>query len=150
MMKDKLHILPMAVFAAAALTTVSCSMFNIDESGKLGGYWHLRRIDTLATSGVCDMSESPVFWAVQGEILEVRDVEKEEFVMFRYDHQGNTLALSDARVNQRELGDSAITDVDILRPYGINSVDETMTIETLDGSNMVLKSDLLKLYFKKF
>lgn len=127
----------------------SCSLHH-DDSGDLGGYWHLTGIDTLATSGHCDMSKAPVFWAVQGAILEARDVDKGEFVMFRYNHENGLLSLYDARYNNREIGDEQITDVAVLQPYGINKLEESFTVEALSSSRMILRSDMLKLYFKKF
>ena len=127
----------------------ACSLHH-DESGDLGGYWHLANIDTLATGGHCDMSKAPIFWSVQGAILEARDVDEGVFVMFRYNHNGNTLSLTDARINQREQGDPQITDVTNLQPYGINKLEESFEIEALSSSTMILRSDMLKLYFKKF
>lgn len=152
-MKDKnrkMGIMRLLLAAVFLLPLASCSMFNTDDSGDLGGYWHLTRVDTLATAGVCDMSKAPVYWSVQGKILEVRNVDTGVFVMFRYAHEGSTLSLSDVRYNQRERDDEAISDVDVLRPYGINSLTESFTVEQLDGSRMTLKSEMLKLYFKKF
>lgn len=127
----------------------SCSLHH-DDSGDLGGYWHLTGIDTLATSGHCDMSKAPVFWAVQGAILEARDVDKGEFVMFRYNRENSILSLYDARYNNRNIGDEQITDVAVLQPYGINKLEESFTVEALSSSRMILRSDMLKLYFKKF
>jgi hypothetical protein len=127
----------------------SCSLHH-DDSGDLGGYWHLTGIDTLATNGHCDMSKEPVFWSVQGAILEARDVDKGEFVMFRYNRENGLLSLYDARYNNREIGDEQITDVAVLQPYGINKLEESFTVEALSSSRMILRSDMLKLYFKKF
>lgn len=148
-MKSKLYTLPAVLLASILFSLTACSL-NTDDSGDLGGYWHLTGIDTLATVGYCDMSKAPIYWAVQGRILEARDVKKNEFVMFRYEHNGNTLSLTDARINQRELGDTLITDVTTLQPYGINNLEEVFTVEAISGSKMVLKSEMLRLYFKKF
>ena len=96
------------------------------------------------------MSKAPVFWSVQGAILEARNVEKLEYVMFRYNHENGILSLYDARYNNREIGDEQITDVTVLQPYGINKLEESFAVESLSGSTMILRSDMLKLYFKKF
>ena len=127
----------------------ACSLHH-DESGDLGGYWHLTNIDTLATGGHCDMSKAPVYWAVQGAILEVRNVETYEKIMFRYNRENGILSLYDARYNNRDIGDEQITDVTVLQPYGINKLEESFAVEALSGSTMILRSDMLKLYFKKF
>ena len=126
-----------------------CSMFNTDDSGDLGGYWHLTRIDTLETGGITDIPESPVFYSVQGAILEVKNINTGVKIIFRYNHTDNRLYLTDARFNQREQGDPLITDVEELKPYGINKLEESFAIETLNGSHMVLRSEMLKLYFDK-
>ena len=140
---------PLILLLAVVLSLTACSL-NTDDSGDLGGYWHLTYVDTLATDGYCDMSQERVFWSVQGAILEARNTEKNEFVMFRYIHEGSKLSLNDARINQRELGDTLITDITTLQPYGINKLEESFDIEALSGSKMILRSDMLRLYFKKF
>ena len=96
------------------------------------------------------MSKAPVYWAVQGAILEVRNVETYEKIMFRYNRENGILSLYDARYNNRDIGDEQITDVTILQPYGINKLEEFFAVEALSGSTMILRSDMLKLYFKKF
>ncbi len=132
------------------MTLSSCSWFHGDNSGKLGGYWHLTRIDTLETGGYEDMPQTPIFYSVQGEILEVRNVDANLLYIFRYKHVSNTLSLFDARRSWREQGDPVVEDVEELRPFGINKLEESFVIETLDGNHMVLRSDMLKLYFDKF
>ena len=144
------YILSLLLLTGMLLTLSSCSWFHGDESGKLGGYWHLTRIDTLATGGYADLHEAPLFYAVEGGILEVRNVDKNEFLMFRYNHVGNTLSLYDARYNDRNISDAAIDAVEVLRPYGINKLEESFIVEELNGNHLVLRSDLLKLYFDKF
>ena len=131
------------------ISLTACSLHH-DDSGELGGYWHLTGIDTLATNGHCNMSKAPVFWSVQGAILEARDVDKVEYVMFRYKHENGTLSLYDAHYNNREIGDEQITDITILQPYGINDLEESFAVEGLSSSKMILCSDMLRLYFKKF
>ena len=69
--------------------------------------------------------------------------------IFRYEHSGNTLSLSDARSNDREKGDPAVENVDPLRQYGINELHETFNVEALDRSKMQLKSNTLRLFFVK-
>ena len=46
-------------------------------------------------------------------------------------------------------GDSLITDVSQLEVYGITGLDETFVIETLTRGKLVLRGELLRLYFRK-
>ncbi|MBQ2337570.1 MAG: lipocalin-like domain-containing protein [Prevotella sp.] len=132
-------------------SSASCSFLETDNSGKLGGFWHLERIDTLATGGRKDLSKEKRFWSVQGSILEVsrREIGIMQPFIFRYEHNGNTLSLSDARSNDREKGDPAVENVEPLRQYGINELHETFNVEALDRSKMQLKSNTLRLFFVK-
>lgn len=132
-------------------SAASCSFLETDNSGKLGGFWHLERIDTLATGGRKDLSKEKRFWSVQGSILEVsrREIGILQPFIFRYEHNGNTLSLSDARSNDREKGDPAVENVEPLRQYGINELHETFNVEALDRSKMQLKSNTLRLFFVK-
>ena len=134
-------------YIAATVAT----FLETDNSGKLGGFWHLERIDTLATGGRNDLSKEKRFWSVQGSILEVsrREVGILQPFIFRYEHNGNTLSLSDARSNDREKGDPAVENVEPLRQYGINELHETFNVEALDRSKMQLKSNTLRLFFVK-
>ena len=49
----------------------------------------------------------------------------------------------------RALGDTLVTDMGVLRPYGVNSLNETFNIVDLSSSNMVLESPVLRLHFVK-
>lgn len=146
--KKAIHLLCIAtLFSAMA----SCSL-ETDDSGDLGGMWHMVSVDTLATGGVKDVSNEGRFWSVQGKILEVstRSEALTEYIMFRYEHNGDSLRLYDCRINNREKSDSLITDAEKLRPYGISNIQDNFHIDALTGGKMTLKSSRLKLNFKKF
>lgn len=148
-MKHTLYILPIIAAIAVTISMNACSI-ETDDSGKLGGLWKLTGVDTLSTNGHCDTTQDNLFWAIQGKILEVEDKTNGLYQMFRYRHEGNQLSIYDARINNRDFGDSIITDITTLQPCGVNQLEETFTIETLTGSKMILRSDMLRLYFKKF
>ncbi|MGI6243585.1 MAG: lipocalin-like domain-containing protein [Prevotella sp.] len=135
----------------AVMGFVSCGDWvETSGNGKLDGMWQLIRIDTLATESGVDMAEDRKYLAVQGKILEVHDADESGKYMFRFSYTEGRLSLSDARSNDRESDDPKVTDVSVLAPYGINSLNETFDVEKLTGSKLVLVSDVLRLTYRKF
>ena len=135
----------------AVMGLVSCGdLVETSSNGKLDGMWHLTRIDTLETGGGMDVAEDRKYLAVQGSILQVHDADEPEKYMFRFSHADGKLTLSDARLNDRRLGDPVVTDATLLMPYGINSLNETFVVEKLTRKRMVLVSDVLRLSYIKF
>jgi hypothetical protein len=43
-----------------------------------------------------------------------------------------------------------VDDATLMAPYGIQRLEEHYKVEALDGKKMILKSETLRLYFKKF
>lgn len=129
----------------------SCGDFlETSDNGKLDGLWQLTRIDTLGTGGGLDVTTDRKYLAVQASFLEVRDADMAERYMFRFSYDGDQLVLSDARLNDRSLGDPEVADVAVLTPYGINRLSETFKVEKLTGSRLVLVSSTLRLIYRKF
>ena len=60
-------------FAISAM--MSCEI-ETSGNGDLDGFWHLVRVDTLSTGGMCDMSGRRVFWSVQVGILNATDYDR--------------------------------------------------------------------------
>lgn len=136
--------------AAMLLTVVSSCTLETSDNGDLDGFWHLTRVDTLATGGSCDMSERLVFWSVQMDLVNVTDRGDGGGDYFmRFDKSGMTLRLYEPYRNDRMQGDGKIDDALLLAPLGINSLDETFRIERLSGSRMTLRGGKLLLYFSK-
>ena len=61
-----------------------------------------------------------------------------------------TLFLYEPRINDRDNHDPEVEDVSYLYQFGIYELNETFQIEKLSASKMILKSDKLRLHFKKF
>lgn len=145
-----------ASFAIVLLMAVSaCSHFPHDDSGDLGRHWMLTEVETLSTGETEDYRPKKIFWAVQGIILEVFDKTpnsstRQRGIVFHYEHKDNTLRLSEPRYNIREEGDPKVEDVEVLKYYGINGLEEVFSVESLDGTKMVLRSEQLRLRFKSF
>ncbi len=137
---------------SAVLATSCGDLLETSGNGDLDGYWQLARVDTLATGATVDMTGSKVFWGVQGKFLNVLDTHESPSYgyMFRFQHTADSLWLSDARVNNREVSDSLLTDVAPLRPLGVNELAERFRVERLTGNRMVLRGKVIRLHFRKF
>lgn len=142
------------VWAAVGMLA-SCELHTSDN-GKLDGFWHLERVDTLATGGQKDLSEQRVFWAIEAKLLNVRDSDHDSRgFYFRFNQTADSLILTDpydygGHDDKEGGGDVPVTDVELLAPYGINNLEEHYQKENLTGSRMTLKSKTLRLFFKKF
>lgn len=112
--------------------------------------WHLTKVDTLATSTTADMGNKRIYWSFQARLLELDDKSgAHQSILMRFEHNGATLRLYDPYIYDREDGDKALEDITLLNPYGIVAPDETYTIESLNGSKMVLLSGTYRMYFTK-
>ena len=140
-----------SVVALAFVACLAACTIEHSENGNLDGFWHLERIDTLATGRMGDYSNRLLYWAVQGTLLQASDFDLNPLHLFvmHFEHGDSHLRVYDVRHNDRPHGDPEIEDLDELRPYGINATDETFQVEQLTGSTMVLRGDMLRLYFKK-
>ncbi len=139
------------VLGLTLLSVCSCGdLIETSGNGKLDGNWHLTAIDTLSTGQSTDVSADRKFLAVQGTMLVLNDADEAPQYMFRFSFSGGQLTLSDARFNDRTLGDPEVTDVAPLQPYGVNSLMESFAVEFPTSGRMVLTSSLLRLTFQKF
>lgn len=133
------------------LLLTSCSI-ETSDNGDLDGYWHLVRVDTLATGTSSDLSEARVFWGVQLRLIEAFDHDHDTGhygYLFNFEHQSQTLRLYNGHKHEREKGDLLVEDAATLAPLGISSLDDLFTVERLDGDDMVLRDDKLRLWFEK-
>lgn len=128
---------------------VSCTM-ETSDNGNLDGYWHLVRVDTLSTAGFNDLSDEIVFWAFQKDMLQLRGTEQELYMRFLY--EGDQLRLSNPHLRDREKEDPAVTaeTFHFLQPYGVNQMEEQMTVAWLDDKEMTLMTPMLRLKFRKY
>ena len=146
----KKTIISATVAAITAMLAMTSCELESSGNGKLDGYWHLERVDTLATGGVKDLSEDLYFWAFQGKLLDLvnRNWTTSE-CLARFLQSGNTLTISSPFRYDRMGGDEPLETPELLQPYGINNIEEKFTIESQSGSKMTLKSEMLRLFFRK-
>ena len=55
-----------AAILTTALTLASCEL-ETSDNGKFDGFWHLERVDTLATGGSLNLQQKRIFWGSAGE-----------------------------------------------------------------------------------
>ncbi len=129
----------------------SCKL-ETSDNGKLDGFWKLTRVDTLATGGVLDLTESGIFWSVQMNLLSVKDKYQDDAreILFRFEHKNGTLKLYEPYEGYQYTGDKAVEDVKKLEPFGINQLTETFNVETLNGDHLYLSTSKLRLSFTRF
>lgn len=142
-----------------ALMALACSDFHSSDNGPLDGFWQLATVDSLPNgpAGV-DVRDTHVFWAVQGDLLEMRDlrpgVGSNRNVFFRFQLANGMLILSHPIINNRNISDSIPADGTLLRYYGLTHLPqepaETLRVETLKGTKMTLCGDRVRLYFRKY
>lgn len=139
----------------AMLSMISCQ-FEISDNGDFDGFWHLTRVDSIASGTSTDLSSRHLFWGVNFDLIRLQDLGDGMASSFfvRFDLTRTTLRLyefrdatsgSSAGVTQ----DTLIADPSPLFYYGIYSLDITYNIEKLSNSRMTLSTDSLRLYFVK-
>ncbi len=140
-----------AVFMALCL--VSCDL-ETSDNGKLDGFWHLERIDTLATGGSLDTSGDKVFWAIQVSLLQLQGGSGSFYFRFKQDSDSLTIFSPYTNEGHEETlgegGNKPVSDPTVLRDYGIDALETHYKKEALDGSRMILRSRRLRLIFRKF
>ena len=136
------------LFAAFLLLT-SCEI-EFSNNGKLDGFWQLIAVDTLATQHISDLKTSGRTWAFQGRLLEMRDTKGGySDLYFCFEHRGDSLFLDSPYLSDRDVDDIKITDINIVRPYGVNGLKEGFEIESLSNNKLILRSKTLRLMLRK-
>lgn len=128
---------------------LSCEL-ETSNNGDLDGFWQLKSIDSLSIGTSTDMKSQQVFWSVQCDLLQATKIGQIDEILFRFQNTGDSLLLSSPYIKDRETDDTQITDVSMLQPMGINSLEEHFKIIELNGSTMTLESPTLRLYFRKY
>lgn len=127
----------LATCLAMTMAATSCGDFiETSDNGDLDGYWQLSQVDTLANGVQVDMTSSKVFWGVQGKFLTMLDTRQAPSYgyMFRFEHRADSLLLSDGRVNDRNVNDTLLTNVDVLRLWESTSWPNTSSWSACQAS----------------
>jgi len=144
------------ILIALLLLMTACELESSDN-GDFDGYWHLVGIDSLSNGQHKDFSQQRIFWAVQFHLIQLRGGDRKDeggegrefYETFKL--ESTQLTLSNPHEKDREAGDPVITEENLflLRPYGINALTERFDILRLNKDEMVLRSSVLQLRFRK-
>lgn len=96
------------------------------------------------------MEKSRIYWSVQLNLLQFNKIGENVDYLMRFDYNDVNLRLYDPYLSARNSGDKPVTDIEELKPYGVNSLDENFLVETLNSGNLVLISSMLRLYFNRY
>ena len=148
---------------ATLATTLMLASCNIETSdnGPLDGFWHLERVDTLATEGTTDYSSGYVFWGVQKDLIYIKDSSNSSVGAYylRFNQTQDSLHITkiyldhghEDNPNHEQGGDIPVEAIDRnLRFFGLNALPEHFKKEAINGNRMILSTEKLRLKFKKF
>ena len=146
------HLFTIALFTMALVLTASCDMkIEGSDNGDLDGFWNLTQVDSTATGVTVEVHDLRLFWSVQHKLLQLQDFQEQNpTCLLRFEKNGQQLTLSSPFLYNRDEGDQPVEDISVLAPYGINAMPETFQIQKLNGSKMILKTDIVTLYFTRF
>ena len=140
----------------AVLTMLTACELHTSDNGDLDGFWQMTQMDTLETNRSGDMRSLKIFWAVQGDMLEMRDLHNidvtqcHEKVNFRFRLEDGKLYLSEPIANDRDISDSIITNPATVAFYGLSSLEQILDVIRLDSEKMTLQTELYRMYFRKY
>lgn len=145
---------------ATPFLLASCNV-ETSDNGPLDGFWHLERIDTLATGGSTDYHKGYVFWGVQKDLMYIKDSSNGSIGAYylRFNQTHDSLHVTkiyldhghEDNPNHEQGGDIPVEAIDNnLRQLGINALPEHFKKEALNANRMILSTEKLRLKFKKF
>lgn len=143
-MRKLLYLLLSSLFLST-----SCTL-ETSDNGDLDGFWQLSLIDTLSSQKSVDMRDSGYFWAVQHNLLILRETNQRNEYICNFKHMGDLLIINNPYYYWRDSSDIKLKDSERIRKFGVNNLEEKFKIVNLNSSKMVLESQLLRLYFRKY
>ena len=145
---------------ATPFLLASCNV-ETSDNGPLDGFWHLERVDTLATGGATDYSSGYVFWGVQKDLIYIKDSSNSNVGAYylRFNQTNDSLHITKIYLDHghednpyhEQGGDIPVEAIDRnLRFFGLNALPEHFKKEAINGNRMILSTEKLRLKFKKF
>ena len=140
----------------AVLTMLTACELHTSDNGDLDGFWQLTQMDTLETNRSGDVRSLKIFWAVQGDMLEMRDLHDtdaslcHEKVNFRFLLEDGKLRLSEPIASDRPISDSIIANPETVAFYGLSSLEQVLDVVRLESDRMTLQTELYRMYFRKY
>lgn len=142
------------IFLLFAIVLTSCETTSSDN-GELDNMWYLTKVDSLYSGKTIGYREKHILWSFQGTLMQTNCVDSVImglFYMCRFENKGDQLIIKSPFIYDRVHDDSLLTTNTLhkIRPYGINSLTDTFKIEKLHNDVMILKGNMLRLYFDKY
>lgn len=147
-MKHLTYIFTVLLLQVAMI--VSCEIHTSDN-GDMDNFWMLTDVDTIATGHSTYYRENLTMWSFQGSLVVIRN-KAPKYYYYVLNKKDNMLIMKDPRYSQRTAGDTLLweKDIDVLRPFGINSLADTFIIKKLDSKEMLLEGKSLTLHFERY
>ena len=128
-----------------------CCEIETYDNGGIDGYWKLSEIDSISNGKELNLSDKSIFWAIQAKFIVVQNNNKDtDKIYLRFDYSGDSLTTHSPMFYDKLNGNIKINDISELKEYGINKLEESFFIENMTNKNLILKSDIVYLKFKKF
>lgn len=140
---------------ATMLASCSLETDTVSGDGKIEGFWHLERVETLAADSsaetiVTDYSHLRLFWSFQHNLLELSDKDGNyKWINCRFAISGGQLTINETYIESDNRYDDPTTDLSLLAPYGITRLNPTFSY-TISGSHLTLTDGNTRLYLKRF
>ena len=131
-----------------SLLLCGCKM-DTSHNGDLDGYWKLTSIDSLTLGITTDYTDRSIFWAVQKDLINVRDNAGGNEYVFRFEQTDSSLTVYNGQLYDKLNGNVMVEEMLELAPFGINSQPAFFVIDHLSSRRMSIHDDLLRLNFKK-
>lgn len=150
-MKRKMAALNSKLIVILSCILLTSCELDVLNNGKLDGNWQLRQIETLATENISDMTYSYIYWGIQDELLQVRDIDNSNLkIFFRYNLEGDQLTIHSPyqAITQNEL--VPVEGIEVLQSLCITDTEDHFQIEKLNSSTMILKNASYRLHFRKY
>ena len=111
------------ILAAFALVALASCEIETSDNGDFDGFWHLERVDTLATGGTTDLSKKRVFWGVQYKLISVRDVDvdKQHGYYLRFTQTSDKIVTHTPYTGTRTRATTAATTPSTTRRYWLRT-----------------------------
>lgn len=150
-MKKALYIFTSVIaYFALCMAMISCDI-ETSDNGNLDGFWQLTQIDSIANNKSVLVKESQIFWAIQTDVMEVRNISAGDTkILFRFNKTGNQLTIHTPYMEKDKDHRELLSDSTVLKPYYIQGLEETYEIDKLNNSNMQLSGSVLRLHFRKY
>ncbi len=139
----------------------ACSVETDSTAGGMGGYWRLMSIcrvtdtstsntDSTEQAVTIDLSDSRLFWALRGTLLEMSDADGNlHDIICRTSYSNDTVHISNPCYISKENNDPPVNSLDTLMLYGFSSMEPSYHVQTT-SSRMTLTNDTVTLQFKKY